>query len=264
MSMNVRLALGLGFVVAAGGTGCTRAVTEAQMQDRNQVAQIAAKEVKTDQKNGAHVKRIAVLGIATPNQVHESHGGFGFGGHVGNVINVVNTVNSINDMVKAIACRALDASFDEFSKSLTTAGFELVVPDEKLQQDKYRPLTTASMPQMCYAARAPVRLSLGQVFKWKETFAVLQQLMDELGVDGIVMGQLGADDLKTGDQSLTLYVKGPDGIARVGWAGRVKHGNLQFDVAQPGKTDDAKLANAARVYARSFELLTTKMATEAK
>lgn len=260
MSMKDRL-LVLASMLIAGG-GCTTAVTEAQMQDRAQVALIAQK-VSTQQNNHARAKRIAFIGIEAPNQVKE-HNGYNPGGVAGHIVGAVEGAKSMIEKSKALACRALDASFDQYTKSLTDAGFELVPFEEKLQQPQFQIFTGTMVPDWCQASRAPARLNYVNPFAWKDTFRVVQQLIDALGVDAIVMAQLGANDLKSGDSTLSLYVKHPDGVARVGWSGRVSKGKFRFDAVQPGETDEAKIANAARVFAHSFDLMATKMRTEAK
>jgi hypothetical protein len=261
MGMTDRLILCLGsmFVVS----GCTVAVKEAQMQDRAQMQEIAKKNVDTAQNNGAHVKRIAFIGLETPNQVRDnSGGGFSMGGKIGAIQGAVESAERYSEM--NIACRALDLSFDNFTKALTDAGFELVPFEEQLKQPQFALFVNAPLPEWCYAAKAPARMNFINPFAWKDTFRVVQQLIDAIGVDGIVMGQLGVNERKSGQSTLSLYVKGPDGVARVGWMGQVGNGDLEYEAAQPGEGSLVKQANAVRVFTNTFQLLATKMGMEAK
>ena len=261
MSRSRPFVVGL-FVVAAASSGCTVAVTEAQLRDRTQ-ALLVAQKVSTSQNNGAHVKRIALIGLSTPNQIHDSSGDFHIGGSVGAVVDGINAAKQMGDRAAALACRALEASHEELTKALVAEGFELVSADEKLALAKYSALTQGGSPEMCYASRAPARLNIVDVFNWKKSFIVHRELIEELGVDGILMAQVGADDLKTGEGNLTLYVKGKQEYAVVGWMGRVKKGKFKFEPVDP-KITDASLPNATRVFVNSLRLLAMKMGAEAK
>lgn len=244
-------------------SGCTVAVTQAQMQDSAQLAQLAHK-VDTAQNNGAHVKKIAFIGLETPNHTQEAQHSYNPGGVAGAVISTADAIDNANERSKEIACRALDAGFDSFVKSLTDAGFELAPFEDKLQMDKYKLFVNAPLPEWCYAKRAPARMNFINPFEWKDTFRVVQQLIDDLGVDAIVMAQLEVDRKKSGPSKLSVYVKSKDGYAVVGWEGHVDNGQFEFEAAQPGETDEAKLATATRVFTNTFQLLATKMAMEAK
>jgi hypothetical protein len=186
------------------------------------------------------------------------------GGRIGEVVNTIEAAKEAAENRKELACRALDASFDQFAKSLADAGFELVPFEDKLKQPEFSLFTGSPPPDWCQATRAPARMNYLNPFKWKDTFRVVQQLIDALGVDAIVMGQLSANGVQNGVSSLFAYVKGADGVASVGWSGKVSKGKFQFDSAGKDESDQTKLANAARVFAHTFELLATKMGAETK
>lgn len=239
-------------------SGCTVAVTEAQMQDRAQVALLSQK-VTVQQDNKAHAKRIAFIGVESPNQIQDAQHYWTPGGVVGAIIDTVAAMKADEEKSKMLACRALDASYDSFVKSLTTAGYELVPFEEQLKDPRFALFTGVPIADYCQAQHARARLNYLNPFKWKDTFRVVQQLIDALGADAIVMAQLSVNGLESGQTHLDLYVKNPAGYAVVGWSGRVNKCKFRFEPATPGKTDEERLVNAVRVFSREFDLLAAKM-----
>lgn len=238
--------------------GCMRTVTEAEMQDQAKRQSIAREAVKTEKKQGGRVKRVAVVGVMTVNSTKQSRSGWS--DPLG-IQRTTEAVNTIRDMAKSTACQALDTVFDAFPKALTDTGIEVVSAEDKLQSDKYKMLGEKGMGLMCFARRAPAFIGMGKVFggNVQEAFGLLNQLMEELNVDGILLATVIADDLKAGDATLTLFNRTPGGIPLVGWMGKIKKGKIQFERAASGNTDDARVANAGRVYAHEFELLAAKL-----
>lgn len=240
-------------------SGCTVAVTEAQMQDRAQVALLSQK-VTVEQDNKAHAKRIAFIGVEAPNQIQDPEHYWTPGGVVGSIIDTVAAMKQDEEKSKMLACRALDASYDSFVKSLNAAGYELVPFEEQLTKDpRFSIFTGVPIADYCQAQHARARMNYLNPFKWKDTFRVVQELIDALGVDGIVMANVAVNGLESGQSHLGLYVKNPAGYAVVGWSGRVNKGKYRFEPAAPGKTDEDRLVNAVRVFSREFDLMAARM-----
>jgi hypothetical protein len=92
------------------------------------------------------------------------------------------------------------------------------------------------------------------------------QLMDELGVDGVIMAMLNADGMSADDSNLILFVRQPGVMMlRPAWQGMLKKGKVKFEpvIAKP-HSDDERVQNLARVYQHSFELLVAKLASDSK
>lgn len=258
--------LGAALIMACGaGCGGAHLVTEANMNDRNEVAAIAQSKVKVTHDRHPKVSKVAIIGVnanrlttkAASNPFDPSRRYREMG-------------RNINDASKQIACQALDAAFDSLPPTLDAVGFHTMLVTDKLGTDTYRSLSENSGGSLlCAASKA--RVTMESMFlhsargkqHMSEFQAVLSRFMHETGVDGVLVAVLSANDMTTGHSFLVLLTKQPDGEINPAWQGELKEGALRFEPVITKPNGDAeRVQNIARVYHNSFVLLAAKLASD--
>jgi len=207
---------------------------------------------------------------------HNGYDPTGISHQVDRINDIRTTVDNVNDMKKFISCRALDAAFDNMQASLESIGVHTVLATEELEKDNYKRLLEYRGSPVCSATKARVSMIklLGvfmQAHRPGEGRGVieyqqeLQSLMSDLGVDGLLLGYLTTNQMKTNDSWLVILSKQPDGSVDAVWQGNLRHGRIKFQpVVKKPKNDDDKVKNVTRVYEDSFKLLVAELAKDMK
>lgn len=259
VSRNVKLELVLASLVLAPACAPPRLLTDAQMKDQALIAQVA--EEVTDKNEDEHVKvhKLAIIGFGASKSTAKKTGW-----DVNHIMGTMNAIENLQGVSQGRACHAVDAAFADAPATLTAYGFEAIDTGDKMTQPAYAMLADKSLGLECAPEKAPADTGIQTLFSGNldQKLIAMNKLIDELGVDGLVIAKLLAQGSVAGNASLAVFTKGAD-KAKLAWKVYVKEKKVQFE-APAAATPEAKAENTARVYRNTFALLVSRLAHDMK
>lgn len=277
MRTLMTLVFGLVMACCAGCGGGPLLVKEAQMSDRAAVASIARDKIKIRTDQHPTALRVALVGVNSDRVASKTEHSRWDGSAVYNKIaSAMGTANAVSDIVKQVSCRALDSAFDGLLPALNSVGLQPVSVSSQLDSPAYSGLLENEGGSIfCVADKARVSAmrmmgagfasAFGEDDHLTEFQRDLIRLMDEAGVDGVLIAVLSANRLVAANSTLVLLTKQPDGSVLAVWQGDLKENLVRFEpVVEKPQGDEDEVKNVARVYHHSFVLLAAKLAADTK
>lgn len=270
-------ALFLVSMLAACGGG-PPVIKEAQMADRGAVASLAKKHVAEDRNLRPKALRVALIGVNGHRSASDEKSGSRWdpSGVSRMVADIQNKTSQATDVARSIPCAALDATFDSLLPALEFAGMKAVPVSELLSTPAYSSLaeniggsvfcvaTKARASAINLGMNAVLARVLGQQDRMETLNRTLARLIDEAGLDGVLITVVSAHDMWAGESTLALLAKKPDGSVEAVWQGTLKAKQLKFEpVVADERSDADRVQNIARVYHHAFTLLAAKLAQDA-
>ena len=268
----LRLTRMLGIVlVCAAATGCSsNLVKESDMKNPAELARLAQKDVTIVNNLQPKLTKVAIIGVNANRFDREAKHTSRFDPSA-SIRNMISGIQNNVDAGKQITCQALNSVFDTLQPALEAAGFQVVSVTDKLNSDAYRGLSeNYGGSLMCAADKARVTMmsmvihnfSDSQLTEFREKIG---KLMDDTGVDGVLIALFTSNGMTVGESNLVMLTKGVDGSVRGAWQAKLKKGSMRFEpVVKKPRDDDEHIENIARVYNHSFVVLATRLAEDTK
>ena len=255
----LRLTRMLGIVlVCAAATGCSsNLVKESDMKNPAELARLAQKDVTIVNNLQPKLTKVAIIGVNANRFDREAKHTSRFDPSA-SIRNMISGIQNNVDAGKQITCQALNSVFDTLQPALEAAGFQVVS------------VANYGGSLMCAADKARVTMmsmvihnfSDSQLTEFREKIG---KLMDDTGVDGVLIALFTSNGMTVGESNLVMLTKGVDGSVRGAWQAKLKKGSMRFEpVVKKPRDDDEHIENIARVYNHSFVVLATRLAEDTK
>jgi hypothetical protein len=234
--------------------GCARFVKSVEFQDDAAVTKLANDLVQVENRNPGKVRKVAVAGYAVVSFVTSGTTGY-FG------LDMLNAIDDVKSIVTSRSATAGEVAMAQGMGVLQKAGFSVTPLKDMLQNPVYKSGGSDGFVGWTFVGGTRYFSRDGWLYCGNDT--ELQQIMDALKVDGLILTTQAANGNDCQSGSLSLYVRGDGGKARLGWQGKI--GVYGRDMLPP----PADEPNAARfatttTMTNSFRMLVDRLARDTR